>query len=257
MAKSVLVDLTRCIGCRGCQVACKAWNERRTRPTTIRGTFTNPERLSSDTYTFIRFVEEEVQGGPVWTFIKDQCLHCKDPACVSVCPVAALVKTPTGPVTYSHDRCIGCRYCMIACPFQIPKYEWESPLPWVQKCDFCAERLAEGMLPACVKTCPTGTMFFGEAEEVAAEAERRLAKGGYVDHIYGKEEAGGTSWIYLASRPFAELGFRTQVSKRPLPPLTWEYITHIPAIFGLVFAVGLGAWVVTRRDEVAEKEGRR
>jgi len=146
MAKSVLVDLTRCTGCRGCQVACKAWNERTARGTVQTGTYENPPALSSDCYTRIRFNEAEAKGAPVWSFVKEQCLHCKEPACVSACPVGALVKTSEGAVSYQFDRCIGCRYCMVACPFEIPKYEWEKTMPWVQKCTFCAERIKDGMV---------------------------------------------------------------------------------------------------------------
>lgn len=257
MEKAVLVDLTRCIGCRGCQVACKEWNERKARETSFRGDYTNPAKLSSDCYTRIRFVESEKNGRPVWSFVKDQCMHCTNPACVSACPVAALKKTAAGPVVYDYDRCIGCRYCMTACPFHIPKYEWESTEPWVQKCGFCSERIADGMAPACIKTCPTGTLFYDDHDKVVAEAKRRLGAepGKYVEHIYGMEEVGGTSWMYLSAVPFAELGFNTDLRKEPLPALTWQYISHIPALFGVVFVAGIGAWVITRRNENMKKEG--
>ena len=256
MSKGVLVDLTRCIGCRGCQVACKEWNEQKARKTSFNGDFTNPIKLSSDCYTRIRFHEQEQSGQPVWSFIKNQCLHCKEPACVSVCPVSALKKTEAGPVVYEYDRCIGCRYCMMACPFHIPKYEWESAHPWVQKCTFCSERINDGMIPACIKTCPTGTMFYDDHDAVLAEARKRMAAspGKYVNHIYGLEEAGGTAWMYISDVPFADLGFRMNVPNYPLPNLTWEYISHIPALFGVTFVAGLGAWLITRRNENMDKE---
>ena len=257
MAKSVLVDLTRCIGCRGCQVACKEWNERRARKTVFRGDYTNPIRLSSDCYTRIRFEEKEAAGGPVWSFVKEQCLHCNNPACVSVCPVGALTKSENGPVVYNYDRCIGCRYCMLSCPFQIPTYEWESARPWVQKCTFCSERIKDGMIPSCVKVCPTTTMLYGEAKEVMAEAKKRLRDnpGKYVNHIYGEKEAGGTSWIYISDRSFEELGFIQNVPQMVLPDLTWAYISKVPALFGVVFTAGMVGWVITRRNE-AEAEGK-
>lgn len=258
MAKGVLIDLTRCIGCRGCQIACKEWNERRARKTSFAGDYSNPTALSSDCFTRIRFHEQEKNGTPVWSFVKNQCLHCKDPACVSVCPVTALKKTLAGPVVYRYDRCIGCRYCMLACPFHIPKYEWESTLPWVRKCSFCSERIKDGLKPACVKVCPTGTMFYDDYDAVVAEAGKRLAAapGKYVNHIYGLDEAGGTSWIYISAVPFADLGFKMDVPRLPLPSLTWKYISHIPALFGVTFVVGLGAWVITRRNENMNKEAR-
>lgn len=259
MPKSVLVDLTRCIGCRGCQVACKSWNERGVKPTVVTGSFTNPPQLNSECYTNIRFVESEQAAGPVWSFVKSQCLHCNEPACASVCPVAALHKTPAGPVAYEAERCIGCRYCMLACPFQVPTYEWEKLLPLVQKCTFCAERIRDGLLPACVKACPTGTMSFGERDEVMGLAKARIQRsdGKYVTHIYGEKEAGGTSWVYISAMPFADLGFRTQVPLHALPPLTWDYISKIPYVMGGVVLLGAASWYATRRKDVEEKEGRR
>jgi formate dehydrogenase iron-sulfur subunit len=230
MNKSVLIDLTRCTGCRGCQVACKQWNERTTRETSLNGNFTNPKQMSSDCFTHIRFIENEKNGRPVWSFVKDQCLHCNDPACVSACPVAALKKTEAGPVVYDYDRCIGCRYCMMACPFQIPKYEWEQILPWVQKCSFCSERIKDGIEPACIKVCPTETMFYGDRKTVLAEAEKRIKSNPakYVQHIYGKDEAGGTSWMYISDVPFEKLGFKTNIPRKPLPSYTWSSLSSIP-----------------------------
>ena len=256
MAKGVLIDLTRCIGCRGCQVACKEWNERSVKKTTMSGDFTNPPELNSECYTNIKYVEQEKDGAPVWSFIKNQCLHCKNPACASVCPVAALKKTEAGPVTYTFERCIGCRYCMLACPFYIPKYEWEKAVPWVRKCTFCSDRLAAGQIPACVKSCPTNTMQFGEHAEVMAEAEKRLAgnPGKYVNHIYGKTEAGGTSWVYLSAVPFESLGFNMDVPATELPNLTWAYISKIPAVIGTVLVGGAVAWAITRRNKNMDKE---
>ena len=223
MAKSVLVDLTRCIGCRGCQIACKEWNERSVKKTEMYGNFTNPPELNSECFTHIRYIEQEKDGTPVWSFVKDQCLHCKNPACASVCPVEALKKTDNGPVTYNFSRCIGCRYCLLACPFYIPKYEWESTSPWIRKCTFCADRQADGKVPACIKVCPTNVMFFGPLDEVKKEAEKRLKEnpGKYVNQIYGKEEAGGTSWMYMSAIPFDQLGFDTRIPGMKLPNLTW------------------------------------
>jgi formate dehydrogenase iron-sulfur subunit len=254
MPKSVLVDLTRCIGCRGCQVACKSWNERGATRTAVTGSFENPPALSESCYTRIRFQESAGAEGPVWNFVKEQCLHCKEPACASACPVAALVKTKDGPVVYDFEKCIGCRYCMVACPFEIPKYEWsKAQQPWVQKCTFCEERLRDGLVPACIKTCPTKTMFFGEADAVLAEARTRLASGKYVPQIYGEKEAGGTSWIYIADRPFAELGFNTRVPQEPLPPYTWSSLSKIPSeIVGFVAVLGGLAYIRNRGSRGGE-----
>jgi formate dehydrogenase iron-sulfur subunit len=256
MEKGVLIDLTRCIGCRGCQVACKGWNERRVTETTMQGDYTNPPELNASCYTHIRFHEEDKDQAPVWNFVKDQCLHCKEPACASACPVGALIKTKEGPVAYDFDRCIGCRYCMVACPFQIPKYDWESTAPWVEKCTFCSERIQEGMIPSCIKTCPTGTMLFGEREEVVAEAKKRISENPekYVDHIYGLEEAGGTSWVYISSVPFATIGFNTAIPNVALPNLTWGSLSKIPAaVGGFVAVLGAVAWFRNRGERESER----
>jgi len=220
------------------------------------GDFTNPRELNSETYTNIRYVEQEKEDLPVWNFIKNQCLHCKSPACASVCPVEALKKTEAGPVTYTFERCIGCRYCMIACPFYIPKYEWEKAVPWVRKCTFCSDRIAAGMVPACIKVCPTNTMVYGEYDDVMKEANSRIANhpGKYVNHIYGKDEAGGTSWVYLSAVPFASLGFNMNVPNRNLPDLTWAYISKIPAVIGVVLTAGAVSWAITRRNQNKDKE---
>jgi len=230
MEKGVLVDLTLCIGCRGCQVSCKEWNERKAGKTSFKGDFTNPTKLSSDCYTNIRFVETEKQARPAWNFVKNQCLHCKNPACVSACPVHALTKSAQGPVMYDFDKCIGCRYCMLACPFDIPKYEWESTQPWMQKCSFCSERIEDGMLPACIKTCPTGTLYFDDYDKIVAKAKKRIMDQPhkYVDHIYGLTEAGGTNWIYLSDTSFKLLGFKENIPNAPLPDMTWAVLSTIP-----------------------------
>jgi len=218
-------------------VACKEWNEQPAGQTTMAGGYTNPVQLNANCYTHIRFVENEVSGLPVWRFVKDQCLHCVDPPCAAACPVAALTQTVSGAVTYDYDRCIGCRYCMLACPFRIPKYEWNSPRPWVQKCTFCADRIGEDMPPACVKTCPTGALFYGEYDTVLAEGEKRIGSrpARYVPHIYGEREAGGTRWVYVSDVPFESLGFRMRVPATPLPALTWSSLSKVPlSMVGLV-----------------------
>ncbi len=222
MAKGVLVDITRCIACRSCQVACKAWHGLPAEYRPSDGTYTSPERLDATDYTFINFVENSGDN-IVWKFVKEQCMHCLEPACVSACPVGALQKTKEGPVVYDQWRCIGCRYCMVACPFNVPKYEWDTTNPWVRKCDFCADRISEGEKPACVKACPMEVMYFDDYEKVVAEAKRRINTypEKYVNKIYGLKEAGGTSWIYISDVPFEELGFNMDISTIPYPQRTW------------------------------------
>lgn len=209
----MLIDTTKCMGCRGCQVACKQWNGLKAERTTFFGGpgYQNPPALSADTFTLITFTEIEAKDGLRWIFTKRSCMHCKDPVCAAVCPVGALHKEPNGAVAYDPDKCMGCRYCMLACPWSVPSYEWQSPSPFVRKCTLCDDRQKNGKAPACVSACPTGALQFGRREELLAEARARIAQNPdrYVDHIYGEKEAGGTGVMYLAAVPFSELGFPT------------------------------------------------
>ena len=149
MSKAMLIDTTRCIGCRGCQVACKSWHNLPGERTTFSETWSNPRHMNSNNYTRIIFREvAQPEGKLNWYFVKRQCMHCLDPACESVCPVGALTKLKNGPVVYDDDKCIGCRYCMMACPFQVPKFEWGSAVPLIRKCDFCADRIEIGLAPS-------------------------------------------------------------------------------------------------------------
>jgi formate dehydrogenase iron-sulfur subunit len=185
-------------------------------------------------------------------------MHCLDPACVSVCPVAALQKSEAGPVTYDEDRCMGCRYCMVACPFGVPKYEWDKVLPRVQKCVMCAStRLAEGRTPACTDACPAGATVFGERDALLAEARSRIRSKPdvYVDRIFGLEEAGGTSVIYLSAVPFEKLGFPVTLEKDAYPKLTWNILSKIPNIVTTGGALMLGIWwIANRRESVRQYE---
>jgi formate dehydrogenase iron-sulfur subunit len=183
-------------------------------------------------------------------------MHCKDPACAAACPVGALTKTSEGAVAYDFDICIGCRYCMVACPFNIPKYEWDSTSPAVQKCTFCAERISDGMLPACVKTCPTGAMYFDDHDKIVAEAKMRLGKepSKYINHIYGLEEAGGTNWLYLSDMPFDVLGFKKGIPNESLPNYTWSVLSSIPEkVVGIVVLLSAVAYIRGRGSKEEEK----
>ena len=147
-------------------------------------------------------------------------MHCQDPTCVSVCPVGAFTKTAAGPVVYAEDRCMGCRYCMMACPFGVPRYEWNKVwAPRVKKCRMCAPRQAKGLKPACTEVCPVQAGVFGEREDLLREAENRLKQEPtkYIQHIYGKQEVGGTSVLYLSAVPFEELGLPDNLPHDALP----------------------------------------
>jgi len=208
-SNGMLVDLTKCIGCGWCQEACKQSNGLPAQAPMRKGSDQSPLSLSAWSWTVVEPQQVDNKGEVSQVFVKRQCMHCLDPACVSACPVGALKKGELGAVTYDPSRCIGCRYCMVACPFGVPKFEWNEPLPRIQKCTFCADRQEAGTVPACVKACPTGALLFGKRTDLIAEAEARIQDHPelYVNHIYGKEEFGGTSWLYLSPVPFDKLGF--------------------------------------------------
>ncbi|NIR52784.1 4Fe-4S dicluster domain-containing protein [candidate division KSB1 bacterium] len=240
MSVGILTDLTKCIGCEACVWACKEING-----LSQEG---RAKRLSSTTWTTI----ERNQG----VNIRRQCMHCVEPACASVCPVTALEKTKTGPVIYHEDRCIGCRYCVMACPFEIPKYEWDSVLPKVQKCIMCYEkRVSKGRQPACTEVCPTGATMFGDRDKLLDLARHRMEKhpDRYVDHIYGFQEAGGTSVLYLSDVPFEKLGFKAARTDVAYPKLTWRVLSQIPNVVSVGGVLMVGIWWIINRREKLEK----
>jgi len=209
--KAVIVDSRRCIGCKGCQIACKAWNKLPAEQTKVSGgEYTNPTYFSPITWKIVHFKEigdydnnQPGTGGLKWRMLADNCKHCLEPGCVSVCPSGALWKRSDGPVLYDVDRCIGCGYCEMACPWGIPNFDEE--IHSIRKCTMCFDRIDQGLEPACVATCPTDALQFmtlEEAQKVAREAE---AEGLYT---YGLSEVGGTSWIYISDVPFSEFGLQ-------------------------------------------------
>jgi len=258
---AILFDAFKCTGCRGCQVACKQWNDLEAEITRNTGSYQNPPRLSAKTWLTMRFNEIERNGdGVAWAFGRWACMHCVHPACVSACPVGALYKTPEGPVLWDKERCIGCRYCMIACPFEIPTFEWEKGLfdgARILKCTFCADRLGAGIQPACVHTCPSGALKFGDRDELIAEAEARIRSqpDRYLQHVYGKDETGGTSLLYISHVPFEDLGLPT-LGTTPIQDRAEDSMFATPwAIIGLVASLSGIAWVVRRREEMIRRKG--
>lgn len=254
--KAFLIDLTKCTGCRGCQVACKQWNQLEAEETEFFSGegYQNPPAMSEYTFTRIKFRDYQKNGENEFAFYKEMCMHCDDPACASVCPVGAFEKTEEGPVIYKADRCIGCRFCMIACPFGIPKYEWSKGLPLVRKCTGCYSRIKEGLDPACATACPTA-IIYGPREEMVKIAKERFKNkpDKYIHKIYGLEEAGGTTVLYLTNLPFDELGFK-DVTHRPLPDYTWQALRFVPASFlavgGTLSAI---SWITHRRERLMKE----
>ena len=244
MSKALLYDATLCIGCKQCEKAC---SEKNNLP--YDDNIAAEEKQSEHKYTVVLTKADK--------FMRRLCMNCNEPACASVCPVGALHKTALGPVVYEENRCMGCRYCMVACPFGVPKYEWNKVLPRVQKCTMCSDRVAGGQQTACAEVCPTGATKFGERDELIAEAQKRIHDnpGNYVNHIYGLTEVGGTSVLLLSSVPFEQFGYRADLSQDPLPMLTYRVLSRIPDFVPLGGMMLGGVWWIThRREEVAAAE---
>lgn len=246
--KGFLFDITKCALCGACWIADK---ERNNLPITA-GDFKD-DILSDKSFLVVKEVKN--RG------VRFSCMHCLIPTCASTCPVAALEKTEVGAVIYHKEKCIGCRYCVNACPFKIPKYEWDKPLPYVKKCDFCYERIINGQKPACAEVCPTAALLFGNRDDLLLEAKKRIqAKSSkYVDHIYGEKEIGGTSLLIISDIPLEDLGYPSGLSDSPIPSLTWEALENVPNVVFLGGAFLYGLWWLTRRREevlMFEKKGK-
>jgi formate dehydrogenase iron-sulfur subunit len=250
-ARAMLVDTTKCIGCRACEAACSEANGN-----------AEPEMLGDDrvfdrhrdtepqAYTVVNRYSAPAQAEEDSRYIKTQCMHCVDPACASACPARALEKTATGPVIYNPERCLGCRYCMMACPFDIPKFEYTHAVPYIKKCQFCAERQAKGLLPACAEVCPSGALQFGTREALLEEARTRIYQNPtkYAHHIYGEHEAGGTSWLYISDLRPEELGLKTGLSTTPYPALTDTALSAVPVVMTLWPPLLMALYSFSRRD---------
>jgi len=247
-----LVDLTRCVGCRKCEEACSQVNglpppEKESCDCVV---FDRKRRPDENAFTVVnRYFSGKLTDldKPVPTFVKTQCMHCQDPACVSACIAAALSKQSNGAVKYDVSKCIGCRYCMVACPFEIPAYEYHDPLtPRVRKCTFCYDRISkEGGIPGCAAICPVEAITFGKRSDMLSLAKKRLREnpGKYTDHIYGEKEVGGTAWIYISSVDFHRLGFPS-LPHEPVPKWSetiqhslFSYLWSPMALFGILAGI--------------------
>ena len=247
----LLIDTTYCIGCRSCEEACAREHGLPVPDISDESVFDAVRDTSERQWTLVnRFRKDGVD-----TFVKKQCMHCLSPACATACLTKAMERMPDGPVVWNEARCMGCRYCMVSCPFDVPKFEYASPVPKIQKCRLCWEELRQGKEPICVQNCsePGRALQFGQRSELLREARRRIATepGRYVDHIYGESEAGGTSVLYLAGRPFDALGMRTDLGTAAFPEYTKPFLYSVPVILGLWPALMLGLHKALGRDDDA------
>ena len=246
MSMAILTDVTKCIGCESCVAACKETNQTgKDEPWRWQKQI---DDLSATRWTTIL-------RKPGQRFVRQQCRHCLEPACVSVCPVGALTKTPEGPVIYNSDICMGCRYCMMSCPFGIPRYLWSQPVPYVRKCIMCYQKIQSGELkePACTKACPTQATIFGERDDLIAEARKRIANapGKYINRIWGETEVGGTGVLYLSDISLDFLAWGKDLPPDPLPERVYDVLKEVPGIF---VGVGVGMyglyWIIKRRQRL-------
>ena len=250
----ILVDTTKCIGCRSCEYACADAHKDAGVEFTDDVDFSSERTTDDKHWTVVhRYLTDKGE-----VYAKKQCMHCLTPACASACLTKAMHKTPEGPVNWTPSRCMGCRFCMISCPFDMPKFQYDSANPRVEKCVMCVERLAEGKQPACVENCPAGALTFGKRADLLEEGMKRIyeAPDAYVHQVYGEHEAGGTSWLYLASVPFEQLGFNPDIGLTPYPTYTREFLYSVPFVEILVPTFMLALSAATKREqEVNEAEG--
>ena len=246
----MLIDLSRCVGCSTCALACKEANG-------LPGHGEIPDQLSPTAYTFVEPVAVSTADGEKTRYVKRQCMHCLDAACVSACPAAAMYNSGQGPVVYRASRCLGCRYCEVGCPFGVPRFDWDKGLAAkINKCWMCYERLQQGELPACVAACPAGALHFGLRSELLAQAHALIATRPerYVDAVYGEREVGGTSVLYISDVPFEELGFRMDLPYSAPPQETQKVMSALPIVIVGMASLMSGVAVYTHRKPAGSNQ---
>jgi len=244
----ILVDLTACAGCRTCEKACAFANDlpEPSEPTPAEEGGALPKRETSPCqWTVVN--SHPIGEGEV--FVKRQCMHCVTPACATACLTKAMFKTAEGAVVWRANKCMGCRYCMVSCPFDVPKFEYDSPVPKIQKCRMCWEKVVEGEVPACVDFCSMEALQFGKRSELLEIARQRIYQnpGKYVSHIFGEHEVGGTGVLYISAVPFEELGFPTHLDEAPIAEHTRDFLTGVPVVLTLFPALLFGIRRATER----------
>jgi Fe-S-cluster-containing dehydrogenase component len=242
----VLCDTTRCIGCRRCEAACAEANSLPAPNVEDKTVLGKSRQMSPKQWTVVN--RHETSKGEV--FVKKQCMHCAQPACVSACLVKAMKKSEEGAVTWA-ENCMGCRLCMFSCPFDVPKFDYSSPAPRIEKCSLCWTRIKEGGVPACVESCPQEALLFGPRRDLLDEARTRIYKSPsrYVRYIYGEHEVGGSCWLYLSAVPFDQIGFRTDLGRTPLPEYTSGFLYSVPFVLVLWPLFLLAVNKVSRKED--------
>jgi len=257
----ILTDLTLCIGrnCRKCEVACNKENNLPTPkvPLEDNSVFEKIRRTDEQSFTVVNRYPHPKPGSPP-VYVKQQCRHCDEPACASACLVRAFTKTPKGAVTYNKNVCVGCRYCMTACPFYVPAYEYNKPFsPEIKKCTMCYDtRTSKGRIPACVEACPLQVMTYGKRSDLLELAKKKIMDnpGRYVNHIYGEHEVGGTCWLYISGVPFEQIGFDMELGTKPYPELTRGFLSMVPAVLVIWPALLGGFYMFTQHREQSDEE---
>lgn len=256
MPKAMLIDTSLCIGCKGCQVACKEWWNLSAASTKQTGTYENPGDLVFNTYTRVRFNEYESGGKLRWLFLNWGCLHCAQAACVDACPTGALKHTSDGLVTLNRDQCNGCGYCEQICPFGVPRLETMNTLTGeakATKCSLCDDRVANGMSPACAKACPSAAIQFGDRSAMLASAKTRvgtLKERGYDEaRLYGENELGGLGRMYVLTASASAYGLPERPEYPALLNVWQNWVQPFGYVTTALAAIGLGVnWFFTRRN---------
>lgn len=246
----VLYDAARCVGCQECEKACAKAHELPEPTDEIKA---GVLRHTSESQRCVVNLWKTSKGE---VFVRNQCMHCNEPACAAACLTQAMYKTKEGPVIWRGDKCMGCRYCMVSCPFDVPKFEYHSANPKIQKCDMCYERIMKGEKPSCTEACPGEAIVFGTRRQLLAEARKRIAEnpGTYIDQIYGENVAGGTGNLYLSTAPFNEVGFNPKIQNSSYPALSKGFLYSVPTVFVLLPTLLLGIHEATKNNQLKDEE---
>jgi formate dehydrogenase iron-sulfur subunit len=247
MSHAILTDITKCIGCLECVAACKRENKLSMDSPKI---WQKNDGLSAKNWTSVLDKGND-------HYVRKQCRHCLEPACASACPVGALHQTPEGAVIYDSNKCLGCRYCMMACPYGIPRYDWDQSVPYIRKCIMCYSRIKDGKQPACTEICPAQATIFGDRNEMLAEAHLRIKNNPdkYINKVWGEHEVGGTSVLYLSDINLDFLAYNPNMGTEPLPMTTATAMKSVPFAFMGMGALMLGLnWIIKRRMKLMSEK---